>query len=142
MSVALVDVLIVNPLTVLYFDEKNKCPIFLPYFVTTSLYADSKLLKQVNLALTLKTVKENRNVLSLTENELIDMIENILALEIKARDTYKKDMELFETEKDLHRHLKTECKSILIQCDTCLNKLTRLDMHDEEVHSCSKQLKI
>jgi hypothetical protein len=40
--------------------------------------ADSKLLKQVNLALTLKSVKENVNSLKLTENELIDMIENIV----------------------------------------------------------------
>ena len=40
--------------------------------------ADSKLLKQVNLALTLKNVKENVNSLKLTENELIDMIENIV----------------------------------------------------------------
>ena len=52
--------------------------------------ADSKLLKQVNLALTLKTVKENRNVLSLTETELIDMIES-LVLEQKVKDTSEKN---------------------------------------------------
>jgi len=52
--------------------------------------ADSKLLKQVNLALTLKTVKENRNVLSLTENELIDMIEN-LVLEQQVKDAAEKN---------------------------------------------------
>jgi len=52
--------------------------------------ADSKLLKQVNLALTLKSVKENRNVLSLTENELIDMIES-LVLEQKVKDIAEKD---------------------------------------------------
>jgi hypothetical protein len=40
--------------------------------------ADSKLLKQVNMALTLGGLKESRNTLSLTENELIDMIENIV----------------------------------------------------------------
>ena len=40
--------------------------------------ADSKLLKQVNMALTLGGLKENRNTLSLTENELIDMIEKIV----------------------------------------------------------------
>ena len=40
--------------------------------------ADSKLLKQVNMALTLGGIKESRNTLSLTENELIDMIENIV----------------------------------------------------------------
>jgi len=52
--------------------------------------ADSKLLKQVNLALTLKTVKENRNILSLTENELIDMIEG-LVLEQKVKDDAEKN---------------------------------------------------
>ena len=52
--------------------------------------ADSKLLKQVNLALTLKSVKENRNVLSLTENELIDMIEN-LVLEQQVKDAAEKN---------------------------------------------------
>jgi hypothetical protein len=52
--------------------------------------ADSKLLKQVNLALTLKTLKENRNVLSLTENELIDMIEN-LVLEQQVKDVAEKN---------------------------------------------------
>ena len=40
--------------------------------------ADSKLLKQVNMALTLGGLKENKNTLSLTEDELIDMIENIV----------------------------------------------------------------
>jgi hypothetical protein len=40
--------------------------------------ADSKLLKQVNMALTLGGIKESKNTLSLTENELIDMIENIV----------------------------------------------------------------
>ena len=39
---------------------------------------DSKLLKQVNMALTLGDVNESKNSLSLTENELIDMIENIV----------------------------------------------------------------
>ena len=39
---------------------------------------DSKLLKQVNMALTLGNVNESKNSLSLTENELIDMIENIV----------------------------------------------------------------
>ena len=52
--------------------------------------ADSKLLKQVNLALTLKSVKENRNVLSLTENELIDMIED-LVLEQQVKDAAEKN---------------------------------------------------
>ena len=40
--------------------------------------SDSKLLKQVNLALTLKNIKEEKNSLKLTESELIDMIERIV----------------------------------------------------------------
>lgn len=40
--------------------------------------SDSKLLKQVNLALTLKNIKEEKKSLQLTESELIDMIERIV----------------------------------------------------------------
>jgi ribosomal protein L37E len=43
--------------------------------------SDLKLLKQVNLALTLGGIKESRNILSLNENELIDMIEKIVVEE-------------------------------------------------------------
>ena len=52
--------------------------------------SDLKLLKQVNLALTLKSVKENVNILSLTETELIDMIES-LVLEQKVKDVAEKN---------------------------------------------------
>ena len=52
--------------------------------------ADSKLLKQVNLALTLKGLKENKNSLQLTENELIDLIEKIV-VEQKVKDIDEKD---------------------------------------------------
>ena len=44
--------------------------------------ADSKLLKQVNMALTLGGLNESRNILTLSENELIDMIEQIVKEEI------------------------------------------------------------
>ena len=52
--------------------------------------ADSKLLKQVNLALTLKSVKESTSSLKLTEEELIDMIESIV-MEQKVKDTDEKN---------------------------------------------------
>jgi uncharacterized protein YlzI (FlbEa/FlbD family) len=52
--------------------------------------SDSKLLKQVNLALTLKSVKESKNSLKLTENELIDMIEKIV-MEQKVKDKAEKE---------------------------------------------------
>lgn len=52
--------------------------------------ADSKLLKQVNLALTLKNIKESKNTMTLTENELIDMIEKIV-IEQKVKDKAEKN---------------------------------------------------
>jgi hypothetical protein len=48
--------------------------------------ADSKLLKQVNLALTLKDIKESVNKITLTEDELVDMIEKIV-MEQKKKDS-------------------------------------------------------
>jgi len=47
---------------------------------------DSKLLKQVNLALTLGGIKESKNTLRLTEDELVEMIENIV-MEQVAKET-------------------------------------------------------
>lgn len=69
--------------------------------------ADSKLLKQVNMALTLGNIKESKNVLKLTENELIDMIERIVLQEqsdvkdIAEKDNFKmvKPQGLKKTEK-------------------------------------------
>jgi len=52
--------------------------------------ADSKLLKQVNMALTLKNIKETtKSSLKLTENELIDLIEQIV-LEQSVKDIAEK----------------------------------------------------
>ena len=51
--------------------------------------SDSTLLKQVNLALTLKGLKENKNSLQLSENELIDLIEKIV-VEQKVKDKGEK----------------------------------------------------
>jgi hypothetical protein len=48
--------------------------------------SDLKLLKQVNLALNLKSLKENDNSLTLTENELINMIENIIMEQKKKKE--------------------------------------------------------
>ena len=50
--------------------------------------SDSKLLKQVNLALTLGGIKEGKNSLRLTEDELVDMIEKII-LEQNAKEDKK-----------------------------------------------------
>ena len=54
--------------------------------------ADSKLLKQVNMALTLGGLKESKNSLNLTESELIDMIEMIVLQEQeKVKDSAEKN---------------------------------------------------
>jgi hypothetical protein len=54
--------------------------------------ADSKLLKQVNMALTLGGLKESKHSVSLTENELIDMIEMIVLQEQeKVKDSAEKN---------------------------------------------------
>ncbi len=50
---------------------------------------DSTLLKQVNLALTLKDIKEGSNKITFTENELIDFIENIV-MEQKVKCTSRR----------------------------------------------------
>jgi hypothetical protein len=53
---------------------------------------DSKLLKQVNMALTLGGLNESKNTLKLTENELIDMIETIVLQEQeKVKDSAEKN---------------------------------------------------
>ena len=52
--------------------------------------SDSKLLKQVNLALTLKGIKESANTISFSEDELIDFIENIV-LEQQVKDKAEKE---------------------------------------------------
>lgn len=53
--------------------------------------SDSKLLKQVNLAMTLKKIKEsNKSSLVLTEDELIDMIEQIV-IEQRTKDSDEKE---------------------------------------------------
>jgi hypothetical protein len=53
---------------------------------------DSKLLKQVNMALTLGGIKESTNTLSLSENELIDMIENLVKEQIVNDPSEKKNL--------------------------------------------------
>ncbi len=53
---------------------------------------DRKLSKQVNLAMTLKDIKENTNKLRFTENELIDFIEKlVIEQKMKEKETKVKD---------------------------------------------------
>jgi hypothetical protein len=62
--------------------------------------SDSKLLKQVNLALTLGGLKESKKSLTLTEDELIDMIEQIVNEEtVKSNIKIQTPIGLKEVEK-------------------------------------------
>ena len=74
--------------------------------------SDSKLLKQVNLALTLDGLNESKNSITLSENELIDMIEKIIT-EQKVKDdaeadniSFKAPQGLKKTEKALNQSKK------------------------------------
>ena len=74
--------------------------------------SDSKLLKQVNLALTLGGLNESKNSITLSENELIDMIEKII-IEQKVKDdaeadniNFKAPQGLKKTEKALNQSKK------------------------------------
>lgn len=72
--------------------------------------SDSKLLKQVNLALTLKGLKEEKSTLKLTENELIDMIEKIV-LEQKVKDSAQKENISKKSPEGLKKTMKVQNQS-------------------------------
>ena len=78
--------------------------------------ADSKLLKQVNMALTLGGLKESSNSISLTEDELIDMIEQIV-LEEKVKGLVN------ELEKTLGYEINSETLMKDIDNEIELNKI-------------------
>lgn len=72
--------------------------------------ADSKLLKQVNMAITLKGLKESKKKLRVTEEELIDMIEEIIVEQKEVSEKVKNNISdkdkangLRETEKVLSK---------------------------------------
>ena len=72
--------------------------------------SDSKLLKQVNLALTLGGLNESRNSITLTENELIDMIEKIIT-EQKVKDVAEADNISKKTPQGLKKTEKAQAES-------------------------------
>ena len=89
--------------------------------------SDSKLLKQVNLALTLGGIKESKNSLQLTETELVDMIEKIV-LEQQAKEA-KKNVNSFK--------MKTPIGLAEVEK---ANKETG-KVYDEQVNKVTKKLK-
>jgi len=81
--------------------------------------SDSKLLKQVNLALTLGNLDENKKTLKLTENELVDLIEKIISEQkvenVKNNISVKTPVGLAEVEKansKTEKDNKEEVKSV------------------------------
>jgi len=62
--------------------------------------SDLKLLKQVNMALNLKSLKESNNTLNLTESELVDMIENIIMEQKKKKEEDVKVSKVINKVKD------------------------------------------
>jgi hypothetical protein len=72
--------------------------------------SDSKLLKQVNLALTLGDLKESKNSITLSENELIDMIEKII-MEQKVKDVAEADNINFKAPQGLKKTEKALAQS-------------------------------
>jgi hypothetical protein len=72
--------------------------------------SDLKLLKQVNLALTLGKMNENKNSLKLSEDELIDMIEKIV-LEQKVKDKSEKSNIDKKSPEGLKKTLKVQGQS-------------------------------
>jgi hypothetical protein len=84
---------------------------------------DSKLLKQVNLALTLGGIKESRNSITLTENELIDMIEKII-VEQKVKDVAEADNISKKTPQGLKKTEKAQAESQK-ENDTAAQEVTK-----------------
>jgi hypothetical protein len=52
--------------------------------------SDLKLLKQVNMALNLKSIKENKNTLQLTESEMVDFLESFIIEQKKKEENEEK----------------------------------------------------
>jgi len=84
---------------------------------------DSKLLKQVNLALTLGGIKESRNSITLTENELINMIEKII-VEQKVKDVAEADNISKKTPQGLKKTEKAQAESQK-ENDTAAQEVTK-----------------
>lgn len=101
--------------------------------------SDDKLLKQVTLALTLKSVKESRGSLKLTENELIDIIEKIV-MEQKVKDadekpniTKKSPQGLKDTDKVLSQNKKINddhTKDVVKKMKEYLKNMTKADYNE------------
>lgn len=74
---------------------------------------DSKLLKQVNLALTLKDIKESKtDSLFLTEDELIDLIENVIKEEQKAKGLAHTEKVQKDSKKENDDYIKSVTKKM------------------------------
>lgn len=48
---------------------------------------------------------------------------------------------LFDSFEELKDHLKLGCMSILIECDLCNQKYTRIEWQNDSVHACHHKIK-
>jgi hypothetical protein len=97
--------------------------------------ADLKLLKQVNLALNLKSIKENNN-LTLTENELINMVEGIVLEQKKKKEEDIKVSKVVNKVKDT---ISKKYTSGLAKTEKVLGKSKK--ENDDYIASVTKKMK-
>jgi hypothetical protein len=97
--------------------------------------SDLKLLKQVNLALNLKSIKENNN-LTLTENELITMVEGIVLEQKKKKEEDIKVSKVVNKVKDT---ISKKYTSGLAKTEKVLGKSKK--ENDDYIASVTKKMK-
>jgi len=98
--------------------------------------SDLKLLKQVNMALNLKSLKENNNTLSLTESELVDMIENIITEQKKKKE---EDVKVSKVVNKLKDNIGKKYVSGLAKTNKSLDKSKK--ENDDYLASVTKKMK-
>jgi hypothetical protein len=97
--------------------------------------SDSKLLKQVNMALNLKSLKES-DTISLTESELIDMVENIVMEQKKKKEEDVKVSKVVDKVKDT---INKKYVSGLAKTQKSLDKSKK--ENDDYISSVTKKMK-
>jgi len=98
--------------------------------------SDLKLLKQVNMALNLKSLKESNNTLNLTESELVDMIENIIMEQKKKKEEDVKVSKVVDKVKDT---INKKYVSGLAKTQKSLDKSKK--ENDDYISSVTKKMK-
>ena len=98
--------------------------------------SDLKLLKQVNMVLNLKSLKESNNTLNLNESELVDMIENIIMEQKKKKEEDVKVSKVVDKVKDT---INKKYVSGLAKTQKSLDKSKK--ENDDYISSVTKKMK-